>query len=427
MNKLIYPSELVSQTLTMPPSKSHSIRAILFASLAKGRSRITGLLDSPDIDAMIHACRTIGAKIMVIPNGIEVEGVAGQLKLTSQYVDAGNSGQVARFMAAIAACCDQEVTIDGDESIRHNRPMVPLLQALEQRGVMVRYCNHSGQAPFTVKGPVQPGCFSLEGQDSQPVSALLMMAPLLSGQSQIHVSNPGETPWIDLTLNWLKRMGVTINHHHYEDYRVNGSTIWPGFNYSVAKDYSALAFFAGIVAIGQVSLRFHGFDPNDVQGDKIVLTWLASMGVGVSWQKDVLLLESPRLLRGGTFDMSKSIDSIPIMAVVGCFASEPVRLMGAGIARSKECDRLAEMTSELKKMGADITEGESELLIRPSQLKGHKNLTSHRDHRVAMALTIAALRAQSESILSGCEWVRKSFPDFYDQVQLLKVKMIDVA
>lgn len=404
----------------MPASKSHSMRAILLASLAHGVSEITGPLVSPDIHAMIEACRTLGARIDVHKERLVIQGTSGRVVLEKDRLDAGNSGQVARFMTAILALGDKPFLLDGDESIRKNRPMQPLLQALEQASVRIQAMNQAYHPPLLIQGPVCASHFSLDGQDSQPVSALLMMAALLKGKCHISVSNPGETPWIDLTLAWLHRLGIVVHHDQYRHYTVEGGKVWSGFQYAVAKDYSALAFFIGLAVITQVPLQFRGFDPDDVQCDKILLDWLAEMGADIAWQDDILCVSAAALLKGGNFDMGLSIDSVPVMAVLACYASSPTRLYNAQIARKKECDRLEVMTASLKKMGADITMTESELLIKPSTLHGCMTLGAHCDHRVVMALTIAALGANSPSRIEGTQWVEKSFPDFFPLIESLQ-------
>ena len=420
MKTTITPAEIYHHRLRMPSSKSHTIRALLFASLAEGQSCIRYPLASPDIDAMLLACESIGATVIKQVDALVIDGTQGKINLKHERIDAGNSGQVARFMSAIAACGDEYFVMDGDESIRTNRPMTPLLEALSQRGVRLTMLGSPYRPPIGMTGPLSSGVVNMDGQDSQPVSAMLMAAALLDGTTEINVINPGEAPWIALTLSWLRRCGIEYKQDGDTQYRVKGRPAWPAFDYDVASDYSALAFFAALAVIAQTPLTFEGFDPEDVQGDKIVLNWLQSMGARIDWEQGDLTVMPDEILRGGDFDMSLSIDSVPMMAVLGCFSSGPVHLYNAAIARKKECDRLAVMTTELKKMGAKIELTEDSMTIMPSKLKGSDALDGHCDHRVVMALSVAALHAEGSSVIDGTEWVKKSFPDFFIQLQKIQ-------
>jgi 3-phosphoshikimate 1-carboxyvinyltransferase len=195
-------------SISVTASKSHTMRAVLFAALAKGRSRVRHPLASPDTAAMISACSALGAKIEEDGAGLVIDGVAGRPAVPSQVIDVGNSGQVLRFGAAVAALLPFYSIFTGDESVRAIRPMGPLLEALSQLGAFAVSSKNDGHAPVIVRGPVQPGAVVMDGLDSQPVSAILMLAAFLPGVTVIEVKNPGEQPWSELTLDWLDKMGV---------------------------------------------------------------------------------------------------------------------------------------------------------------------------------------------------------------------------
>jgi 3-phosphoshikimate 1-carboxyvinyltransferase len=340
---------------------------------------------------MIQACILLGAKIDVNPTYLTIHGVAGKPQTPEHMIDAGNSGQVLRFIAAIAALCDGYTVLTGDASLRTNRPIAPLLDGLTGLGVFAVATRNNGYAPVIIKGPLQGGSTQLEGADSQPVSGLLIAAAFAPKPTRIEVSNPGETPWIELTLAWLARLGIQCQHHAYGVYELSGGADYPGFRYTVPGDFSSAAFpmAAGLVTRSAITLT--NLDWQDVQGDKALFDVLP-------WQ-------------GGCLDINAYIDALPILAVLACFAETPTEITGAAIARCKESDRIAAITQELRKMGAIIDEKTDGLVIQPARLHGAE-LWSHHDHRIAMALVVAALGASGASVIQDIACVDKSYPYF---------------
>lgn len=423
MQYRIRPSRLQG-SITVPPSKSHTLRAILFASMACGQSAIRHYLVSPDTQAMVRACEALGAQIVITADHMKVTGVGGKPYTPGYPIDAGNSGQVLRFVAAVAALCDGETTLSGDESIRTLRPIQPLLEGLQRLGVSAESILGNGFAPIRVKGPLRGGTTQLEGADSQPVSALLIAGAFASQPTVINVSDPGETPWIDLTLDWLRRMGIVYEREGYTRYTVFGNAAYPGFDYSVPGDFSSCAFplIAALVTGSSVSL--HHLDMHDPQGDKALIKMLQTMGASITIDTahQVLTVHSSGTLIGKTLNVNQYIDALPILAVLGCFASGETILTGAAIARNKESDRISAIAQGLRAMGGDVEELADGLRIRPAQLTGAV-VTSFSDHRIAMALSVAGLAAQGETIVENVSCVAKSYPDFLHAMQHLGADM----
>lgn len=361
----ITPSRL-SGVITVPPSKSHSLRALLFAMMAKSTSEIHNLLPSTDTDAMLEAITAFGTR--VVGNQIEPK-----FELPHGPIDAKNSGLVYRFITAIGTLLPSPIQVFGDP----RRPIEPLLYALKQ---------------------LKSGKCEIDGADSQPVSALLIAASFLNRQSEIIVHNPGEKPWIDLTLYWLKKLGAKIVNYNYAHYFVKGGLTYPGFSYTVPGDYSSAAFPYAAQFITDSPLQIFGLDPNDVQGDKGFIELLAT------------------LKKGRKIDVNPFIDALPILAVVACFLEGETHIYNGAIARHKESDRISAICQELKKMGADIDELPDGLLVRGSPLYG-ADLEGHNDHRIAMSLAVAALGATSSSSINGIECIAKTYPSFISDFQ----------
>jgi 3-phosphoshikimate 1-carboxyvinyltransferase len=419
----VSPSQLQG-SIKASPSKSHTLRAILFASLAHGKSTIKDYLPSPDATAMINACRQLGADIIVSDKEIIINGTAGHLKNPDNVIDCGNSGQVLRFVAAVSALMQNYVVFTGDESIRFNRPAQPLIEGLTHLGVFCVSTKKDGHAPLIVKGPLKTGKTQIYGQDSQPVSALLIACAFAKGASEISVLEPGEKPWIDLTLDWFDRLGIIYKNENYERYIVAGSAKVQAFDYQVPGDFSSLAFPIVAALITQSEITIENVDLTDVQGDKKIIAHLQQMGANIiiDENKRILHIKKTPKLVGTTIDVNDMIDAVPILAVVGCYAEGTTIIEGAKIAREKECDRLSAMTLELTKMGADITEQPESLMIKKSQLSG-ATLNSHHDHRIVMSLVVAALGATGNSNIEGVEWVKKSYPNFYSDFSKLHAKV----
>lgn len=417
----------LSGSITVTASKSHTMRAILLASMAEGSSVIRQPLPSPDTAAMIAACAALGAGIVQDGDALRVQGTGGRLSVPRQVIDVGNSGQVLRFAGALASTLPWYTVLTGDASVCSIRPMQPLLDALGQLGAFAVSSKNDGHAPVIVKGPVSPGRVVMEGRDSQPVSAMLFLASFLPGSTIIEVRDPGETPWIDLTLYWLDRIGARYTNDNYERYAVHGPVAYPGFDYTVPGDWSSAAFPIAAALVTNSSITLENMDIRDPQGDKAVLDIFQRMGarLSVDAEAGTVAVRPHEGLRGIEVDMNAIIDAVPILAAVACFADSPTVITGAGIARHKESDRLAAITAELSKMGARIEEFEDGLAVHPARLHGAR-VESRHDHRIAMSLAVAGFACGGTRI-SDTSCVAKSFPGFSDAMRGIGASIRETA
>ncbi len=423
MTLSIYPSQL-SGTIKIPSSKSHTLRALIFALMADGKSVIQAPLPSPDTEAMLRAIEQLGAKIERLENRLEIKGVAGQLQAPEDVIHAGNSGQVLRFIGALSGLAPHYTLLTGDHSIRHSRPALPLLSALRQLGATAESAGKEGRAPLIIKGPMKPGKATLCGRDSQPVSALLIATSFLRGCSEIYVTDPGEKPWIDLTLSWLAKCGVKIQHENYAHYTVPGWASYTGFETDIPGDFSTAGFPLIAALITDSELTLENLDMDDVQGDKKVIQMLIAMGakIEIDSKRKRIHVKRGGKIQGQRLDLNDCIDAIGLFAVMGCFAEGKTEIVNVGIARKKECDRLSALAKELKKMGAKIEEKEEGLVIYPSVLKG-AHLETYQDHRMVLSLTVAALAAQGKSTVSGIHAAAKTYSHFADDFRTLGARI----
>lgn len=420
MDLVVRPSDNLHGLVQVPASKSHTMRAAIFATMADGVSVIKNPLASPDADACLLACRQLGARVEEKHDQWIIYATGGTMKTPKRVIDIGNSGICLRFIAGLASHCLDEVRITGDASLRR-RPMQPLLDALAQLGVHASSACGDGFAPVVIRGPNHGGNTTVYGEDSQHVSALLMAAVLAQQDTHITVKNPGEKPWVGMTLHWFDMLGLRYENRHFENYTVFGGQKVYAFERVVPADFSSAAFpLAAALLTRRSSLTLAGLMMDDAQGDKGIIPVLTKMGASIVLGKkdagnDGLMVKSSKL-KGATIDVNDFIDAVPILTIVGCMAEGTTRIAGASIARTKESNRLAVMVQELRKMGASIRETDDGLEMQKSVLHGAV-VDSHHDHRVALSLAVAGMCAEGTTTIRGAECISKTYGSFVQAMQ----------
>jgi len=305
-----------------------------------------------------------------------------------------------------------------------SRPMGPLIDALKRLGASFE--SDDDRCPLTVRGPVLGGDTSVDAVSSQFLSALLIALPMADGNSTVTVERLNERPYVEMTLDWLRRLGAEISvADEMSFFRICGNFVYPSFDRVVPGDFSTAAFPLAMVSIlgGELSLKNLDFD--DFQGDKAVFEYFERMGVEVERGENQALVRSSGRLSGGEFDLNATPDALPIMAVAGAFADGETVLTNCPQARIKETDRIALMTRELRAMGADVEELPDGMVIRGGGLKGGE-VDSHGDHRIAMALTIAALAAEGATSINDAEAASVTYPNFYKDISLLGAEIANI-
>lgn len=404
--------------INVPPSKSHTMRAIIFASLAKGVSKIENYLDSPDTDACINACELVGAKIKKTKNLLKIEGTAGKIKNPEKVIDVKNSGILLRFLSAIAGNSTDYTVITGDESIKSNRIMQPMIDSLNMLGAVAVSLEKEGFAPLCIKGPIKKTETEVEGSDSQHVSALLILGAISEKGIKMRVKNPGELPWADMTLHWFDELGVKYENMNYTEYLISGNQKIRAFEKRIPADFSSAAFpIAAALVTEKSEIELSGLDMKDCQGDKKVIDVLKNMDAEIEVQEKKIIAKTSSL-KGTRIDANNIIDAVPVLSVIGLFAEGTTEITNAGIAKTKECNRLKVMEEELSKFGAKIRQTKDGLEIEKSRLSCAK-VNSHNDHRVAMSLCIAGLNAEGKTELTETECVQKTFPEFFVMLKKL--------
>lgn len=364
---------------------------------------------------MVRACRLLGAQVDCFEDRIEVQG---GLQAAEDVIDCGNSGLVLRLIGGVCALVPSYTVLTGDFSIRHRRKVQPLLDGLSQLGAWGISTRGDGHAPIVVRGALKGGVAYMEGEDSQPVSALLIAAAMAPHPTELFVQTPGELPWVALTLSWLERFHIKYEHHNFEHYKIAGGEAIPPFTYTVPGDWSSALYPIAAALVTDSEITLHGLDFADPQGDKEVIALLQKLGAKISVEKSSVTVHQGSSLQGARIDVGPFIDAITLLPVLACRAEGPTEIYGGAVARSKESDRIHAIVSQLKKMGAQIQETPDGMIVHPSELKGTQ-VTCFEDHRMALALSVAALMAEGSTEIVGAETVAKSFPGYFQMLQKL--------
>jgi len=420
MKLIVKKTDKLSGKIRIPASKSHTIRAVVIASLAKGTSRIINPLDSADTTAAVNACRALGAKIEIKEGEWIVHGFSGKPKQPEGTVNFENSGTSSRLIMGVIALGDLNVTVDGDESLRQ-RPVKPLIDALGNLGVSAVSLDKKTVLPIKIGGKLSGGKTEVDCKSSQYVSSLLISCPLAEGDSEIIVKNLCEKPYIEMTLRWLDEQEVKYENNNFEVFKIKGGQKYGAFEKEIPGDWSSATFPLCAGALTRSDLVLEGLDMEDEQGDKAVLGILKKMGANIEADRGTVQIYGKEL-HGKDFDMKNTPDALPAMAVVGCFAKGKTRLLNVSQARIKETDRIKIMTQELSKMGAKIEELKDGLIIEESELFG-SDVCGYNDHRIVMALSLAGMIAEGKTTIDTAESIGVTYPRYVDTMKSVNANM----
>ena len=420
MIREISPCNALSGRIAVPGSKSHTIRAVVAALLAEGTSEIHAPLYSADTRSALNAAALLGAKVCETPAVWKITGCGKNFSPRSEVIDLGNSGTTMRIITAASALGRCKVSFDGDASLR-TRIMAGELEALTALGAVCT--STKGFAPLSVKGPLQGGKTKVDGTTSQYLTALLMALVMAEKDSVLTLDFLNEADYVRITLDWLKRCGIKVGHSedllHFES---PGNQHYQPFSRVIPADFSTAAFPLGAGVIAGKEVRIANLDFDDLQGDKKVFEFVRQMNGDISFEKDEVVVRKSAL-SGGVFDLNATPDALPVMAVLGCYAKGDTHLVNVPQARLKECDRIACMTRELRKMGADIEELADGMIIHGGKTLKGAATESYGDHRIAMALTVAAIGACGNTQIKDGECCQVTYPAFAEDFKALGVSI----
>jgi 3-phosphoshikimate 1-carboxyvinyltransferase len=407
----------LSGEINVPSSKSMGHREIICAALAEGTSVVDNISISADIEATCRALQALGVKITPAPSlypgraAFKIEG--GELQALSNEIDCGESGSTLRFMIPLAALCSKQVVFKGSGKLV-SRPLNAYYDIFDRQGIEYETADE-GKLPLKICGRLSAGRFELPGNvSSQFVSGLLFALPLLDDDSVITISSPLESKsYVALTLSCLAKYGIEIKNDEYKAFYIRGGQKYHSRNSIVEADYSQAAFWLVAGAIGN-KIDCKGLLANSLQGDKAIIDIISAMGGKINYNEEKMIItSSPANTIGTIIDASDCPDIIPVLSVLASVSEGRTEIINAGRLRLKECDRLRAVTTELNKLGADVTELEEGLVIQGKKYLTGGEVEGWNDHRIAMSLAIASLKCRDRVVMHGAECVNKSYPQFW--------------
>ena len=419
--------EKITGTVVVPSSKSESIRALVFALLTSGTSKIENILACEDTKTAIKVCKELWAKITRSGNAIIVQSIGVPKLRVGKKIETGDSGITTRFiLPTLGFRKDFEtpiIFICGSQM--RNRPIGSLVSALNSLGMNITFKNKEGFCPLKVSGELIGGKATIEGITSQYLSALLISLPLAQIDSEITVKDLHERPYIEMTLRWLDMFKIKYSHKRYRSndvFTIFGKQKYSSFRQAIPGDFSGASSLiaAGCLTEGKVVLK--GLDMRNSQGDKKLLAILKKMGADIRVKKEMIEIYGGKELKGITIDANDIPDLLPVLAIVGTFAAGKTKITNVAQARIKETDRIKSMCEGLKKLGARVEEHKDGLTVYKSSLYGSK-VNGYKDHRTVMAFVVAGTIAEGETQVSNAEAVQKTFPKFYQSINAIGAKI----
>jgi 3-phosphoshikimate 1-carboxyvinyltransferase len=423
------PRAHVSGNVVLPGSKSISNRALLLASLARGTTKLSGLLDSDDTQVMRGALAKLGVACSELSAGeITVSGCGGEFSGTDADIFVGNAGTAARSLVAtlaLAATKNASYRVDGVARMRE-RPIGDLVDALIAIGASVQYTATPGFPPLTISG----GNIAIDRPipirgdvSSQFLTGLLMALPMVTARSgkPATISVVGELiskPYIEITLSMMAQFGVHVERDGWERFIVPAANYVSPGHYAVEGDASSASYFIAAAAIGGGPIRVEGVGKNALQGDVKFAEAIAQMGAQIEYVDNAIIAKAPAngRLRAIQSDMNHIPDAAMTLAIVALFAEGTTKLTNIASWRVKETDRISAMATELRKLGAIVEEGADFIAVTPTaSLNKNAAIDTYDDHRIAMCFSLASLGKSGVPIrINDPKCVNKTFPTYFD-------------
>ena len=425
---IVRPARNVRGGVSLPGDKSISHRYAMLAAIADGASRLENYSTGADCASTLGCLRSLGVKwerkdgADNVDNVIEVQASGLGLTAPSQPLDCGNSGSTIRMLSGIIAAQKFSSEMEGDESLSR-RPMERVITPLTAMGAQI--ISQNGRPPLRITGAKLKGIdYKMPVASAQVKTCLLFAGLLADGETRIEeplrTRDHGEVA--------LRAFGAQVESKGNE-VRIRGGQRLRGIDVRVAGDISSAAFFLSAAALfpgSQLTIASLLMNPTRA----LLLDILMQMGLRISVTQleevhgelvGTLQVEGARL-KGTTIAGAATaalIDEIPVLAAIAPYTEEGIEVRDAKELRVKESDRIASIATNLRAMGAEVEEREDGLKIPGGQSLHGAEIESFGDHRIAMAFSIAALRAQGETLIRGSECAAISYPAFFSALESL--------
>ena len=422
MNTLtLKPIAKIDGEINLPGSKSLSNRALLLAALAEGTTKITNLLESDDTRHMLNALKQLGIKYTLSESKTEctVTGNAGAIHSTNlQELFLGNAGTAMRPLCAALCLGTGSYLLTGEPRMKE-RPIGHLVDALREAGAKISYKENEGYPPLLIEAAgLTGGDVKIDGAiSSQFLTALLLASPMAKEDMTITII--GELvskPYIDITLHIMKEFGVDVVNDNYKTFSIKGGQTYKAVEtFMVEGDASSASYFLAAAAIKGGTVKVTGIGKKSIQGDVLFVDVLEKMGAVVEWGDDFVSVSKGEL-HAIDMDFNHIPDAAMTIATTALFVEGTTTLRNIYNWRVKETDRLFAMATELRKVGAEVEEGEDYLKITaPKELK-HAAIDTYDDHRMAMCFSLLALDPVSVTI-NEPECTAKTFPTYFEVLE----------
>ena len=410
------PISQVNGTVVLPGSKSLSNRILLLAALSKGTTQVENLLDSDDIRYMLGALNELGVEVELSDDKTTaiVHGVNGQFAQPTKSLFLGNAGTAFRPLTAALAAIEGNFELTGEPRMEE-RPIGHLVDALSDLNADVTCLKNAGYPPLNISGKkLDGGEVSIDGSiSSQFLTALLMSAPLFKNDTTITII--GELvskPYIDITLDVMARFGISVVNNNYESFVIKAGQQYtsPG-RIMVEGDASSASYFMAAAAINGGTIEIKGVGSKSVQGDIGFANVMEQVGANVQWFDEKIVVSKGEII-GVDIDANEIPDAAMTLATVALFAKGKTAIRNIYNWRVKETDRLYAMATELRKVGAEVVEGEDFIEITPPVTINLTDIDTYNDHRIAMCFSMVAVGGHP-IIINDPKCVDKTFPSYF--------------
>lgn len=412
--------------IRLPGSKSITNRVFLIAALAEGSTRLHNLLKSDDTRYMGEALQKLGINIEFSDDFSEavVHGNCGPISTKNPAeLFLGNAGTAMRSLTAALALGEGEFFLRGEERMSE-RPIRDLVDALRCLHADISYEESEGYPPVRILAHgLEGGDVSVRGNiSSQYLTALLICAPYCKKPLHIHVD--GElisAPYIELTIKVMEEFGIKVRNENLRDFYVPQGVYKSPVEYMVEGDASSASYPLAAAAIAKGKVRVLGVGRESSQGDVAFVMVLRQMGVNVTIGPDWIECDGTGCcLHGVNLNLNDIPDAAMTVAVLALFADSPMTISGIASWRVKETDRIAAMSAELRKVGADVRESTDSITIVPPEQLKPATIETYNDHRMAMCFSLVALGGVPIKIMDpAC--VNKTYPNFFKDFNRLAV------
>ena len=419
------PSYFKSGELSLPGSKSISNRVLLLSSLTKGKTIIKNLLFSDDTEVMIVALKKLGIEIEVNKKISECVVIGGEnyfpIKDADLYI--GNAGTAIRPLTAALAFNGGEYKLHGTKRM-HERPIRDLVDSLNSIGAKIEYIKDVGFPPIHIKkSSDNKNKIQIKGNvSSQYLTSLILSSTIFSKKKDFEIHLDGDLiskPYVNITLRLMNLFGIKIIEKKNNIFLIpSNQTLLSPVEINIESDASSASYFLAAAAIGGGSLKINGLGSKSIQGDIQFIEILKKMGVNINLENSFIEINCNKILKPINADLNHIPDAAMTLAILSLYADGVSVLKNIGSWRVKETDRLSAMSIELKKIGAEIIEGDDFLKITPPLTFKDAIIDTYDDHRMAMCFSLLSINSLSKKApniqINDPDCVNKTFPNYFD-------------